>query len=131
MESDNIALRKILLVNKKWLIKTSSGKIARALNKKKYIKVTSGYLFNKSHAAAYADLGYRTMYLKVKYPMQFWETSFSYASEDKIAGYIAEINKTGDIKITPPEINTSDVNFKADFGNNSIRWSISSIKQPD
>jgi len=33
-----IALRKILLVNKKWLIKTSSGKIARALNKKKYIK---------------------------------------------------------------------------------------------
>jgi len=33
-----IALRKIMLVNKKWLIKTSSGKIARALNKKKYIK---------------------------------------------------------------------------------------------
>jgi acyl-CoA synthetase (AMP-forming)/AMP-acid ligase II len=33
-----IALRNILLVDKKWLIKTSSGKIARALNKKKYIK---------------------------------------------------------------------------------------------
>jgi acyl-CoA synthetase (AMP-forming)/AMP-acid ligase II len=33
-----IALRNILLVEKKWLIKTSSGKIARALNKKKYIK---------------------------------------------------------------------------------------------
>ncbi len=31
-----IALRNILLVEKKWLIKTSSGKIARALNKKKY-----------------------------------------------------------------------------------------------
>jgi acyl-CoA synthetase (AMP-forming)/AMP-acid ligase II len=33
-----IALRTILLVEKKWLIKTSSGKIARALNKKKYIE---------------------------------------------------------------------------------------------
>ena len=33
-----IALRNILLVDNKWLIKTSSGKIARALNKKKYIK---------------------------------------------------------------------------------------------
>ena len=33
-----IALRNILLVDKKWLIKTSSGKIARALNKKKYIE---------------------------------------------------------------------------------------------
>lgn len=33
-----IALRSVLLVKKKWLIKTSSGKIARALNKKKYIQ---------------------------------------------------------------------------------------------
>ena len=33
-----IALRNIILVGKKWLIKTSSGKIARALNKKKYIE---------------------------------------------------------------------------------------------
>jgi len=33
-----ITLRTILVVDKKWLIKTSSGKIARSLNKKKYIK---------------------------------------------------------------------------------------------
>jgi len=33
-----IALRNVHLVKKKWLIKTSSGKIARALNKKKYIQ---------------------------------------------------------------------------------------------
>jgi len=35
-----ITLRTILIVDKKWLIKTSSGKIARALNKKKYIEET-------------------------------------------------------------------------------------------
>jgi len=33
-----ITVRTILIVGKKWLIKTSSGKIARALNKNKYIK---------------------------------------------------------------------------------------------
>ena len=36
-----ITLRTILIVDKKWLIKTSSGKIARALNKKKYIEEIS------------------------------------------------------------------------------------------
>jgi len=33
-----IALRQVLTVERKWLIKTSSGKIARALNKEKYLK---------------------------------------------------------------------------------------------
>jgi acyl-CoA synthetase (AMP-forming)/AMP-acid ligase II len=33
-----IALRQVLIVENKWLLKTSSGKIARALNKEKYLK---------------------------------------------------------------------------------------------
>jgi len=33
-----VALRHVLVVNEKWLIKTSSGKIARLANKEKYIK---------------------------------------------------------------------------------------------
>lgn len=38
-----IALRNVLIVDKKWLIKTSSGKIARALNKAKFInEILSG-----------------------------------------------------------------------------------------
>ena len=36
-----IALRQVLTVDKKWLIKTSSGKIARALNKNKYLAETN------------------------------------------------------------------------------------------
>jgi len=36
-----IALRQVLTVDKKWLIKTSSGKIARALNKNKYLADTN------------------------------------------------------------------------------------------
>lgn len=34
-----IALRHVLLVDEKWLIKTSSGKIARSANKEKYIRI--------------------------------------------------------------------------------------------
>ncbi len=35
-----IALRHVLIVDEKWLIKTSSGKIARSANKEKYINLT-------------------------------------------------------------------------------------------
>jgi len=37
-QSTAVALRHILLVNKKWMIKTSSGKIARLANKEKYLQ---------------------------------------------------------------------------------------------
>jgi len=36
-----IALRHVLIVDEKWLIKTSSGKIARSANKEKYINMTN------------------------------------------------------------------------------------------
>jgi acyl-CoA synthetase (AMP-forming)/AMP-acid ligase II len=39
-----IALRHVLVVDEKWLVKTSSGKIARSANKEKYIQLT-----NSSH----------------------------------------------------------------------------------
>ncbi len=40
-QSTAVALRHVLLVDEKWLIKTSSGKIARAANKEKYINQNS------------------------------------------------------------------------------------------
>jgi len=36
-QSTAVALRHVLLVDEKWLIKTSSGKIARSANKEKYL----------------------------------------------------------------------------------------------
>jgi len=36
-----IALRHVLIVDEKWLVKTSSGKIARSANKEKYIQLTN------------------------------------------------------------------------------------------
>jgi DNA polymerase-3 subunit alpha len=89
----------------------------------------AGYSFNLSHAASYGITGYVTQWIKANYPIYSWIVGFSYASENEIAGYISEIQKTGDILVTPPEINTSSNTFKADFTKNSIRWSLSSIKQ--
>ena len=37
-QSTSVALRHVLLVDEKWLIKTSSGKIARSANKEKYLQ---------------------------------------------------------------------------------------------
>jgi hypothetical protein len=36
-QSTAVALRHVLLVDEKWMIKTSSGKIARTANKEKYL----------------------------------------------------------------------------------------------
>jgi len=96
------------------------------------IDKASEYLFNRSHAAAYAITGYISQYFKVYYPIEYWTTAFEFISEQdreiKIPLFISEINKTGDVKISPPEINNSGVNIISDFKNKAIYWSILSIK---
>jgi len=91
------------------------------------LEVFSAYGFNKSHAAAYAILGYITQWLKYYYPVQFWTSALQYAEEeDDIIRYMAEIALNKDIKIVPPDINKSDIAFK--FEGNSIYWSLSRVK---
>ena len=99
-----------------------------------FIKVTSGYLFNKSHAAAYADLGYRSMWLKVNYPLPFWSTAINFAkdnskSDELIPNYISEIYETGHIKVLAPDINKSHTDVLTDFETETIYWPLSSVKQ--
>ena len=68
------------------------------------------YGFNKSHAAGYAVMAYRTAYLKAHFPTEFMAASLSnkiYSSEkDGISGCIAEARKLG-LVIDPPDINKS------------------------
>ena len=65
------------------------------------IDKASTYLFNKSHATAYALTGYICQWLKVHYPIYYWVTAFSFVPEgkkdEKIPAYISEIHQTGDI----------------------------------
>lgn len=85
------------------------------------------YAFNKSHAAAYAVVSYRTAYLKAYYPAEFMAAMLNsfLGNQDKIPGYIEECKKLA-IEILKPDINKSDTKFTVD--KNQIRFGMGSIK---
>ena len=85
------------------------------------------YAFNKSHAACYAVVAYRTAYLKAYYPTEFMAAMLnSYLGNlDKVPQYIDEC-KALSIKILAPDINKSMENFTGK--NNEIRFGLGSIK---
>jgi len=74
----------------------------------------SNYGFNKSHAAAYSVVAYRTAYLKTHFPAEFMAANLSNeinsADKDKLSDCISEARKMG-IEVDPPDINRSDKYF--------------------
>ena len=78
------------------------------------ISAFSSYAFNKSHAAAYAVVAYRTAYLKCHYPTQYFAALLTSVldSPGKISQYTSECKRMG-IKILPPSVNESYENFTA------------------
>ena len=85
------------------------------------------YAFNKSHAAAYAFISYRTAYLKANFPKEYYASLITsvLGSSEKVREYIDECNRMG-IRVLPPDINYSDVNFSVE--NNDIRFGLLAIK---
>ena len=85
------------------------------------------YAFNKSHAAAYAVVSYRTAYLKAYYPAEFMAATLNsfLGNLDKVPVYIDECRKLG-IEILKPSINKSYTKF-AVYGN-QIRFGLGSVK---
>ncbi|MBU3923976.1 MAG: DNA polymerase III subunit alpha [Nanoarchaeota archaeon] len=73
------------------------------------------YSFNKSHAAAYGLITYRTAYLKRYYPVEFYAATISSAirDPDKLAFYLEAARSEG-IQILHPSINTSSVDFSVE-----------------
>ena len=73
------------------------------------------YAFNKSHAAAYAVVAYRTAYLKAHYPECLMAATLnSYLGNlDKVPMYIDEC-KNLKIQILKPDINKSFSKFTID-----------------
>ena len=85
------------------------------------------YAFNKSHAAAYAVVSYRTAYLKAYYPEEFMAATLNsfLGNLEKIPLYIDECKRLG-IEILKPDINKSYTKFTVDNG--KIRFGLGSIK---
>lgn len=85
------------------------------------------YAFNKSHAACYAVVAYRTAYLKAYYPAEFMAATLNsfLGNLDKIPQYIEECKALG-IEILKPDINKSSTKFTVEQG--KIRFGLGSIK---
>ncbi len=77
----------------------------------------AGYGFNKSHAAAYSLVAYRTAYLKANHPAEYMAANLSNEinSTDKLTEYIGEARSMG-IAILPPDINRSEAYFTVEAG---------------
>lgn len=85
------------------------------------------YAFNKSHAAAYAVVSYRTAYLKAYYKEELMAATLNsfLGNLDKIPIYINECKNMG-IEILNPDINESDTKFTVK--NNKIRFGLGTVK---
>lgn len=91
-------------------------------------KVFGAYAFNLSHSACYGITAYFSQWFKYKFPLEFWTTSLEFSDSDQIADKISEIDKLETVRVAPVDINKSRVAFYPDKSNNTIYWSLSSIK---
>lgn len=85
------------------------------------------YAFNKSHAAAYAVIGYETGYLKTHYSVEFMAALMSSVMGDgpSISKYIRNCHEMG-IEVLPPDINESNKKFTV--VNGKIRFGLLGVK---
>ncbi len=89
-----------------------------------------GYGFNKSHTAAYAQVGYQTAYLKAHFTPEFMAALLSSEIEDGnkrdiMVEHIADARKLG-VAVLPPNINTSESEFSVAEG--KIIFGLTAIK---
>jgi DNA polymerase-3 subunit alpha len=85
------------------------------------------YSFNKSHAACYALIAYRTAYLKAHYPAEYMAALISsvMSTKDRVPFYVAACEEMG-IEVEPPDVNESQVDFAVIEG--KIRFGLNAVK---
>ncbi len=88
---------------------------------------SADYSFNKSHAACYALISYRTAWLRANYPAQYMAALISSVmdTKDKVPFFVAQAEQMG-IQILPPDVNLSDHRFVVVDGN--IRFGLDAVK---
>lgn len=84
------------------------------------------YGFNKSHSASYALQAYQDMYLKMKYPLEFYAAFLTHEDDDdKKMIAIREARSRG-IEILPPDVNRSGIGWTVD--GDALRMGLLAIK---
>ena len=84
------------------------------------------YAFNRSHAAAYALIGYYTGWLKLHYPAEFLMAAMNWSDSDGIPGLMQEAKKLG-VRILPPNVNQSLTKFTT-ISENEILFGMGAVK---
>lgn len=87
----------------------------------------AGYGFNKSHAAAYALIAYRTAWLKAHHPVAFMAAlmSLDAANTDKLAVFFQECRRMG-VPVLGPDINRSQADFSVEDG--AVRYGLGAVR---
>jgi DNA polymerase-3 subunit alpha len=90
-------------------------------------EAAADYSFNKSHAACYALISYRTAYLKANYPAEYMAAVISsvMSTKDKVPFFVNRCAEMG-IDVLPPDVNTSDHSFVV--SENAIRFGLDAVK---
>ncbi|MCX6394512.1 MAG: DNA polymerase III subunit alpha [Solirubrobacterales bacterium] len=85
------------------------------------------YSFNKSHAACYALISYRTSWLKANYPAQYMAALVSsvMSTKDKVPFYLSHADEMG-LVLLPPDVNGSEHGFSVE--GTSIRFGLDAVK---
>jgi len=85
------------------------------------------YSFNKSHAACYALIAYRTAYLKAHRPAEYMAALISsvMSTKDRVPFYVSACDEMG-IEVEPPDVNESQVDFAVIGG--KIRFGLNAVK---
>jgi DNA polymerase III subunit alpha len=85
------------------------------------------YSFNKSHAACYALISYRTAWLRANHAREYMAALISSVmnTKDKVPFYVAACDEL-DIEVLPPDVNESQVDFAVVEG--KIRFGLNAVK---
>jgi DNA polymerase-3 subunit alpha len=90
-------------------------------------EAAADYSFNKSHAACYGLISYRTAYLKANYPAEYMAAVISSVmnTKDKVPFFVNRCEEMG-IEVLPPDVNASDHGFVV--SENAIRFGLDAVK---
>jgi DNA polymerase-3 subunit alpha len=85
------------------------------------------YSFNKSHAACYALIAYRTAWLKANHPHEYMAALISSVmnTKDRVPFYVNACREMG-IEVLPPDVNSSQTDFAVVEG--KIRFGLNAVK---
>jgi DNA polymerase III subunit alpha len=131
-------LRKAIGKKKRDLMATMKAKFLEGMEKSgtakvvaddmwKLMEAAADYSFNKSHAACYALIAYRTAYLKANYPAEYMAAVISSVmnTKDKVPFFVNRCEEMG-IEVLPPDVNSSDHDFVV--SEKAIRFGLDAVK---